>query len=116
MVLFEVEGSFTVNDLFTCVEREMADPAFSPRFAHLVEPRRATTFEPGTQQLRTRAQRDRRTPGFQSSRLAIVASSDEIYGISRMYGVLMDDSPAIVRTFRGMDEAREWLSLPLGEE
>ena len=51
-----------------------------------------------------------RTP--EQSRVALVASSDAAYGLSRMYQTFRSESPLDLRVFREMSEARTWLGLP----
>jgi hypothetical protein len=46
------------------------------------------------------------------TRVALVASSDVSYGLSRMYQAFRSDSPLDLRVFREMGEARAWLGLP----
>ncbi len=48
------------------------------------------------------------------SRLAIVATRDEFFGLGRMYEMLRDESSMEVRVFRQLDEAERWLELPKG--
>ena len=46
------------------------------------------------------------------SKLALVAQSDELFGLGRMYQTLRDPSPVEVRVFRERSEAEVWLGLP----
>lgn len=48
------------------------------------------------------------------SKLAIVATRDEFFGLGRMYEMLRDESSMEVRVFRQLDEAERWLELPKG--
>jgi tetrahydromethanopterin S-methyltransferase subunit E len=45
------------------------------------------------------------------SRVAMVATTDVHYGLSRMYQAFRSDSPLDLRVFRDMREARTWLGL-----
>jgi hypothetical protein len=60
------------------------------------------------------------------ARLAVIATSDHAYGMSRMMQLLTDVSPAIERiraqggggrmhVFRDIEEARRWLAQPEGD-
>jgi hypothetical protein len=53
----------------------------------------------------------RSTSYAEGSRRAFVASSDVQFGLSRMFQILSDESPAEVRVFRDLAEARRWLGL-----
>ncbi len=48
------------------------------------------------------------------SKLAIVASSDEFFGLGRMYEMLRGNSKVEIHVFRQLDEAERWLELPAG--
>lgn len=45
-------------------------------------------------------------------RFAIVAPTDDLYGLSRMYQTLTSDLFFEVGVFRGMNEAKAWLARP----
>lgn len=112
VVLFRAEGSFSSEELLTCVEAVLAAPGFEPDFNHLVDLRRITTFEPGAADLRARARRDHDDARLDAGRIAIVSSSDIVFGMARMYEILMEDAAVSVRTFKTMEEAMKWLGLP----
>jgi hypothetical protein len=50
-------------------------------------------------------------PRLGEGKLAIVAPTDVLFGMARMYEILRDDSPIEVRVFRERDEAESWLGL-----
>ena len=52
----------------------------------------------------------------EGARIAIVAASDEVFGLSRMSQALREGSPPEFHVFRDMPPAREWLGLPAEEE
>ena len=113
VVLFKAIGTFSSEDLRTCVAAVVADPDFEPDCDHLVDLRRITTFEPSAQDLRARAKRDAANEKLNAGRIAIVSSNDIVYGMTRMYEILMDDASVSVRTFKTMEEAMTWLGLPI---
>ncbi len=49
--------------------------------------------------------------GRTEARIAIVASDDAAYGLSRMYQAYRDDAPFELRVFRDLEDARAWLGL-----
>ena len=49
-------------------------------------------------------------PYLSGRRRAIVAPSDSVYGMARMYEILRSDSPEEIRVFRSLDAARDWLA------
>jgi hypothetical protein len=46
------------------------------------------------------------------ARVAIVAVTDEFFGLGRMYQMLRGESQVDVRVFRDLAEAEDWLGLP----
>jgi hypothetical protein len=48
--------------------------------------------------------------GVSSVKVAIFAPDPLPYGLARMYGAMASESPELIRVFRGMDEARSWLT------
>jgi len=44
--------------------------------------------------------------------MALVATRDEFFGLSRMYATLREDSPVEVKVMRSLREAEQWLGLP----
>lgn len=49
---------------------------------------------------------------LKAAKIALVASSDEAYGMCRMYDSLRSDAPYEIRTLRSMKEARRWFGIP----
>jgi len=111
LVLFKARGSFSSEDMLTCVEKVVSDPDFKPDFDHLVDLRDVTNFMSSADDVKVRARRDHNSRKLNASRIAIVSSSDIVFGMSRMYEILMDDADVTVRAFRNMDEATSWLGV-----
>ena len=104
-VLFKATGAFTSRDMLTCVEAVVNDPDFRSEFDHLVDLRQITSFEASPEDLRTRVDRDRRDKRLNASRIAIVSVDDLVFGMTRMYEILMDEASVKVHTFRTMELA-----------
>ena len=98
--------------MLTCVEQVVADPAFRSDFDHLVDLRQIAEFEASAESIRGRAGRDLGGAYFNSSRIAIVSTSQVAYGSSCMYETLMSDATVTVGTFREIGDALAWLGLP----
>ena len=43
-------------------------------------------------------------------RTAIVAAQDHVFGMARMYQILREGAPDIIRVFRDRDEAERWVA------
>ena len=115
VVRFLAEGVFSSQDLMDSIKRVTADPAFRPDFDHLVDLRAVSAFQPDSDDIRKRTQHDRSSIRLDAGRIAIVASDDFVFGMSRMYETLMDGSNVTARTFRDMADAEAWLGLASGD-
>jgi hypothetical protein len=62
------------------------------------------------EQIRRIAQTARELPKPESLRVAIVASDDLVYGLSRMYEAFREDPHTELRVFRSKADAAVWLS------
>jgi hypothetical protein len=61
--------------------------------------------------LRAIAQDLRKTDLSERGPTAMIAGSDAVYGLLRMYEAFTDRSPAQIRAFRDEAEARAWLAV-----
>lgn len=114
VLLLTLEGEVSDEDLLKYARRAAGDESLPPGHDILVDARSAI---PGGalqgQTLRRVADifgREDRSP--EETRVALVASNDVAYGLSRMYQAFRSESPIQLRVFREMDEARVWLGVP----
>ena len=64
-------------------------------------------------EMRERVARDQSMEkGLVAGRIALVSSSRHVYGMTRMYEILIRGAFPAVRTFQELEEATEWLGLP----
>lgn len=54
-------------------------------------------------------------PGRRWGALAVVARTDLLFGMSRIFGIFVEDSFTSTGVFRRLDEAETWLESQLGE-
>jgi hypothetical protein len=114
VLLLEIDGKVRDEDLVAYAQRAAGNPAIPPGHDELVD-LRGVESEDGVQSHTLRriaslfSDADR---GPERSRVALVASADVAYGLSRMYQAFRADSPLDLRVFREMSEARAWLGLP----
>ena len=86
-------------------ERIVADPAYDPTFDELIDATGASGFDVSGAMVRGAAD----SPLLSNRvRRAMVAPSDEAYGIFRMFQSAMDQPE--LRVFRSRDEAERWLA------
>ncbi len=110
MVFSTFQGVVTKEDISGQVEGFKTDPAFEPRFNHLIDARGATRIDLSSDGMRAVSMH---SIFNEKSRRAVVAEKDETFGIARMYQSLREahEKPDQVQVFRDMAEARRWLGL-----
>ncbi len=59
------------------------------------------------------AQDKRQEPLFDKSKCAVVTTDDLVYGMSRMWEILSDDTRLTTEVFRDINDALKWLGLDL---
>ncbi len=108
LVLSRGWGVITEQELLEHVTALRADPRFKPHFHQLGDLRDATGYAGTTATIRRMAQL---SPFGSGSRRAVVAGTDVIYGMMRMFQILRDDLPDEIEVFRDLVAAFEWLGL-----
>jgi hypothetical protein len=106
LVLSRGWGVVTDRELLAHVRALTADPRFAPHFHQLADLRDVTDFEVTASTIREMAKLNRFGAG---ARRALVITSDEVFGMVRMYQLLTDESPDELKIFRKMDDALRWL-------
>ncbi len=82
------------------------DPDFEPDFDQLYDLRKMKNFGGAANNVSALAVA---SPFATGSRRALVASSDVIFGLARMFQTLSDESGGEIQIFRDMDAAEAWL-------
>ena len=108
VVFSTFQGVVTKEDILAQVERFRTDPSFQPSFDHIIDTRGITRFDVSTEGLRTVS---RHSAFDEKSRRAVVAETDAMFGMARMYEVFREDAPDQMMVFHDMAEARRWLGL-----
>jgi len=109
LVCSRATGALTDEDLFEFMGRLRADPQFRSDFCHLADFRSVTALEITAAGVRRVSEIAPFGPG---SRRALVAESEAIFGMARMYELVSERGGSVVRVFRHMDAALGWLELP----
>lgn len=86
-----------------------ADPRFEPDFKHWLDAGAVTDLQLTSEVVRRLAAQ---TPFGPGSRRAVVASADFVFGMSRMFQLLRDDTPGQLSVFRDPASAHAFLELP----
>ena len=87
-----------------------ADPRFDPGFRQIADFRELTELRVSSEGLRDVA---RQNPFRRDARRAFVVTSDEVFGLARMFGAYTDSNDQF-RVFRAIEPAFEWIDLDPG--
>ena len=100
-------GRVTLAEALAHQEQLRKDPDFDPSFSQIMDLTRITDFALEADDIRRLAQK---TIFSRESRRAIVASSDLVYGLGRMYEILREIAGGDgIRVFRNLDAALDWI-------
>ena len=86
-----------------------ADPRFRPGMPGLIDCRGVKSLFSISDLRKTAADAKRRPEMRVPGRAAVLASSNLVYGLLRMYEVFSDGDPVEIRVFRKPEEALAWL-------
>ncbi len=106
LVVFTLAGVVTAAELDAVRARIRADPGFDPSFSVLAD---ASALNPAAltgEVVRARAA----APPPNRMRVAIVAPADAVFGIARMYQMMVEGNGNPIGVFRATDEAMAWLA------
>jgi hypothetical protein len=107
LVMSTASGAFTMADVLAHQEKLLNDPDFDPGFSHLMDFTQITKLELEANEVRTVAQRSIFSP---DSRRAILANTDHVFGVGRMFEMLRESFGAKgIRVFRNLDDALDWV-------
>ena len=104
-----IEGDTSYEAVKTYLDNLLADPAFRPGMPGLIDCRQVKSLFSILDLRRTAADAKRRPQMQVPGRAAVLASSNLIYGLLRMYEVFNEGNPAEIRVFRKPEEAMAWL-------
>ena len=106
VVFTKGEGRVTDEEALAYQDQVCQDAAFDPAFNQILDLADVTEFAVSSETIRTLA---RRTPLLPSARRAVVAKSDLVYGMVRMFLSYSDVGPEQGQIFASVAEARRWL-------
>jgi hypothetical protein len=107
-------GRIGDRELFDAYASLVNEPDYDPSLDDLIDLRGVTHMGvTGTGLHRLIAMYDQRESDGYRTRAAIVAPTDVLYGVARMFQALRgDDTPEEIEVFRSMDAALRWLTAP----
>ena len=104
-------GVVVEDDLRSHVETLWSDPRFRADLDELHDLSEVMAFEVSSEYIRSLAKQVNCLFSKNASvRVAFVAPSDLLFGLTRMYGLLRADSQDEIRVFRKLADAKEWPS------
>ncbi|HYH81304.1 MAG TPA: hypothetical protein VEX86_15985 [Longimicrobium sp.] len=106
ILVVTLSGLVTGDELASFSEAWRRDRAYVPSRPALVDASALNPAKLGTDTLRARAAVPRPNP----ARVAIVAPSDVVFGLARMFQMMTEGRGNHVAVFRGVDEATAWLA------
>ncbi len=99
------------HELFDAYSSLVNDPTYDPSLDDLIDLRTVTHMGvTGAGLHRLIAMYDQRESDGHCTRAAIVAPTDVLYGVARMFQMLRgEDTPDVIEVFRSIDDALRWL-------
>jgi hypothetical protein len=104
-----VAGEADLADVRAYLSARENDPARGGVIGTLIDVRGVTTLLSADDLRAIAKQRKQETDTSPGTRTAMLAGSDVVFGILRMYEAFTDGSNAAIRVFRDEGEARAWL-------
>ena len=109
LVIKVASGAFTADDVMGSRLQMLGDPAYRPEMNILWDMREASPERLTSESLRALVERIRSTASGPWTKAALVVSKDAMFGTSRMFQSMAQDSIYKIMVFREMDEALRWL-------
>ena len=101
-------GILTDQDAYSHQDNLRNDPEFDPGYSQFFNFIKVTKAELSTDAIHRLAEKN---PFGLGSKRAFVAPSDMMFGLSRMFQVLITDHKDELTVFRDIDDARKYLSI-----
>jgi hypothetical protein len=112
IIVARMMGRVVINDLLRHVDQLAEDSRYRPGLDKLVDMRLVESMELHVDD-ENQFVNYKMEKGVRERRIALVAPRDISFGMSRVYQALSESIHEEVSVFRSLDEAINWLSLPL---
>ena len=110
ITLVKGTGKVTARELFEVMRNRAGNNRHNPDYDMLCDFRKVTQVDIQPEELSNLLSTDARLHLFSAGRkVAVVASTNIVYGVARMYEMLSEQLPQQIMVFREMDKAKEWL-------
>jgi len=114
MARFRSEVSY--EEVRNVLDEAVQLPGFRPHLKAIIDFRNATTHATGTDVHKLALYAQNTDLAWGDTKWAVIAPSDLIYGLSRMYSALTSGYEVTTRVFRSAEEADDWLGLGMEME
>jgi len=111
VVVIRFAGEFTLAELERVIDEIPARPWFHAHLKMVADMRDCTTAMTGKEVQTLATYAKRRDLAWGDTKWAVLAPSDLIYGLSRIYMALTADYHVQTHAFRAVEEANDWLDL-----
>jgi hypothetical protein len=109
IVFTTMEATLSLGDVRVYLAAVLADPAYHAGMPSLVDCRQVTALLSPADLRTIAAEIANITTAPVAGRCAVLAASDVVFGLVRMYEAYSEGAPVEVRAFRDYDEAMAWL-------
>ena len=110
VVMLTGADAVTLEDVLEARRHLMDDLVLGPGYVTLVDMREASLGTLGPSEIEYLAATRHLLPYVTvGSKMAVVVSSADAFGVARMYELSRPTAPEVVRVFYDYDEARRWL-------
>ncbi|NIA13136.1 MAG: hypothetical protein GWP08_03575 [Nitrospiraceae bacterium] len=107
-------GNVTSEDMLEQARLVNEDHRIGPGTRELVDLRGVERVSASTESLKAVIENDSREPErYRGFRVGVVAPDDLTFGLTRMYATMTEvgDAPSVIKAFRTMEEAKQWLGI-----
>ena len=105
-------GKVTTDEIMTAGAKMFTESEWKNGFNILIDYREITELSVKTEDVEKIINQDKNNELlFDKSKCAIVASSDLVFGVSRMWEILSEDNKITTMVFRNIEDSLRWLGL-----
>lgn len=108
LVIISADGVLTGAELLAEQRHLASEPLFQRDFSQLFDLTQVTEARISADDIRTMAATTAFGP---AARRALIVAEPLLYGLSRMFQLMLDDRGGMLRIFTDRNEAEEWLGL-----
>lgn len=109
----QADGNITGNDIIGIGRQLFTDPKWSNGFRLLIDYRNIQQFDVQSKDVVQLVHQDKEYESlFDMSKCAILAESNVVFGVSRMWKSLSGNVQINSNVFRKLDDALHWLEIP----